>query len=148
MIKDKLTIKVLLLLLLAGVLLLSGCRAESDSSAPETRQTTGTTAAPYRRISAEQARQMMEQAEQYILLDVRTEEEFKEKRIEGAILIPDYDIAAKAEQQLPDKQALILVYCRTGRRSELAARQLIVMGYTQVYDFGGIVDWPYETISG
>lgn len=144
--KDKVIIKGLLWLL-AGVLLLSSCRPGNSPSTPETGETTGTTAS-YRRISAKQARQMMEQTEGYILLDVRTEPEFREKRIEGAMLLPDYDIAARAEQELPDKQAVILVYCRTGRRSELAARQLMAMGYTQVYDFGGIVEWPYQTVSG
>ena len=91
---------------------------------------------------------MMESVDDFILLDVRTEEEFRENRIGGAILIPDYEISARAGLELPDKDAVILIYCRSGRRSENAARELADMGYTNVYDFGGIIDWPYETASG
>jgi phage shock protein E len=85
--------------------------------------------------------------ENVTILDVRTREEFDEIRIAGTILIPDYVIRELAEALLPNKKATILVYCRTGRRSELASRALIEMGYQNVYDFGGIVDWEYETIS-
>lgn len=99
--------------------------------------------ARYIRITAEEAKMMME-SKDVIILDVRTEEEFAESRIEEAILIPDYAIKELAEEKLPDKEALILVYCRTGRRSEKASRDLIDMGYANVYDFGGIVDWDYE----
>ncbi len=99
----------------------------------------------YIRIDAAEAKEMME-SEDVIILDVRTEEEFEEQRIEGAILIPDYEIEELAEDKLPDKDATILVYCRTGRRSELASRALIEMGYKNVYDFGGIVDWDYDII--
>ncbi len=101
----------------------------------------------YKRISAEVAKEMMEK-EEVIILDVRTEEEFAVIRIEGAVLIPDYEIEKLAEEKLLDKEATILVYCRTGIRSENASRALIEMGYTSVYDFGGIVDWEYETSSG
>jgi len=101
----------------------------------------------YKKITAEEAKTLMEK-EEVIILDVRTEEEFADIRIEGAVLIPDYEIEALAEEMLPDKDATILVYCRTGRRSEEASRSLINMGYTRVYDFGGIVDWEYETSSG
>ena len=102
----------------------------------------------YRKITASEAREIMEATKDFILLDVRTEEEFKEKRIEGAILIPDYEISARAESELPNKDALILVYCLRGRRSANVAHELVGMGYTNVYDFGGIQDWPYETVSG
>ncbi|MCL2513323.1 MAG: rhodanese-like domain-containing protein [Oscillospiraceae bacterium] len=102
----------------------------------------------YKKISAEQAKAIMDESRPYILLDVRTDEEFKESRIEGAVLIPDYEIKGRAEAELPDKDALILVYCRSGRRSANAAYDLIDMGYTNVYDFGGIIDWTYETAGG
>lgn len=102
----------------------------------------------YQKISAEEAQQMMQDSSEYILLDVRTSQEFDEVHIEGAILIPDNEIEARAAMELPDKNALILVYCRSGRRSAGAAEQLIGMGYTNVYDFGGIADWPYDTVSG
>ncbi|MCL2815637.1 MAG: stalk domain-containing protein [Oscillospiraceae bacterium] len=104
--------------------------------------------AVYRKISAAEAHQMMVSADNFILLDVRTEEEYRNQRIEGAILIPDYEIAAKAESKLPDKNAVILVYCGSGRRSESAARELVGLGYTNVYDFGAISSWPYGTVSG
>jgi rhodanese-related sulfurtransferase len=101
--------------------------------------------AEYRKITAEEAKAMLEANADAILLDVRTEEEFTERHIPGAVLLPDYEVAEKAAEVLPDKNALILVYCRTGRRSANAANELIEMGYTNVYDFGGINDWPYET---
>ena len=100
----------------------------------------------YRRITAQEAKEMMIQEENYVLLDVRTVEEFKEGHIPGALLMPDTEIVHRASIALPDKNALILVYCRSGRRSENAARQLIEMGYTNIYDFGGIIDWPYGII--
>ena len=80
----------------------------------------------------------------YVILDVRTEEEFAEGRIAGAILIPDYEIKQRAEAILTDKSQLILVYCRSGRRSKLASADLSDMGYQNVKEFGGIIDWPYE----
>ena len=91
---------------------------------------------------------MMDSGEPYILLDVRTEEEYVAKRINGALLIPDTAISERATAELPDKFARILVYCRSGRRSARAANMLVRMGYKQVYDFGGINDWPYATVSG
>jgi len=100
----------------------------------------------YRRLSPEKALEMMSQ--EHILLDVRTEEEFNIMRLEGAVLIPDYELKARAESELPDKSALILIYCRSGRRSAIAAEELGWLGYTNVYDIGGIIDWPYATVSG
>ena len=101
----------------------------------------------YIRINASEAKELIDTRE-VIIVDVRTLAEFEEIRIDGSILVPDYEIAELAPEMLPDKDALILIYCRSGRRSELAARILIDMGYTDVYDFGGIIDWPFETISG
>lgn len=91
---------------------------------------------------------MLDTEAEYILLDVRSPEEFAEQHIAGALLIPDYEIATRAQAELPDLDALILIYCRSGRRSALAAAALVELGYTNVYDFGGIIDWPYETIGG
>jgi len=101
----------------------------------------------YIRLTAEEAYNMMNELKDYILLDVRTDEEFKEKHIKGCVLIPDYEIKDRAENELPDKNAAIFVYCRTGRRSAEAAKELIKMGYTKVYDFGGIYDWPYKELT-
>ena len=100
----------------------------------------------YQKITSEEAKQMMDDGEAFILLDVRTEEEFEINRIEGAVLIPNYKIKERASAELPDKDARILIYCRSGRRSEQAAKDLITMGYTGIFDFGGIIGWPYETV--
>ena len=99
-------------------------------------------------ISAQEAYRIMNELDTYILLDVRTPQEFAESRIAGAILIPDYELKQRAEVELPDKNAVILIYCRSGRRSALSAAVLAEMGYTNVYDFGGIINWPYETVKG
>jgi rhodanese-related sulfurtransferase len=98
----------------------------------------------YRRITASEAKQMMDEHPNAVIVDVRTEDEYNAKRIPGAVLLPDFDILEKAHEVLPDKNALILIYCRTGRRTVPAAYNLIDLGYTNVYDFGGIVDWVYE----
>lgn len=102
----------------------------------------------YHKITAEEAKKKMQDTKNFILLDVRTPEEFSEQHIPGATLIVDSQISAEAQKKLPDKDTPIFVYCRSGRRSTAAAKQLVNMGYTQVYDFGGIIDWPYETVSG
>ena len=83
---------------------------------------------------------------QAVLLDVRTREEYDEGHIPGAILIPEYEIAQRAESELSDKNQLILVYCRSGRRSKIASEELVNLGYTNVKEFGGIIDWPYEVV--
>ena len=114
----------------------------ADASAPPE---TAAGDAVYRRISAEEARQMMD-AGNVIVLDVRTQPEFAEGHIPEAVLLTDSDIAARAGEVLPDKDATILVYCRSGRRSEMAANKLVEMGYTGIHDFGGIIDWPYEVV--
>ncbi len=82
------------------------------------------------------------------MVDVRTEKEYAAGHIEGAILIPNETITDKRPEQLPDLDAEILIYCRSGRRSAEAAKKLIAMGYTRVYDFGGIIDWPYGIVTG
>lgn len=98
----------------------------------------------YVNITAEEAKQIMDTEEGYIILDVRTQEEYDQGHIPGAILIPNTEIEARAEEELPDKDQLILVYCRSGRRSKLAAEILVELGYTNIQEFGGIIDWPYE----
>ena len=101
----------------------------------------------YEQISAADAKSIMDNSESYILLDVRTQEEYDEAHIDGAVLLPDYEIAEKAESVLTDKDALILVYCRSGRRSKNAASELAALGYTNVKEFGGIIDWTYGIVS-
>ena len=99
----------------------------------------------YVNITAEEAKRIMDSEENYIILDTRTQEEYDESRIPGAILIPYDEILEKAEGVLTDKEQLILVYCRSGRRSKLASADLVKLGYTNIKEFGGIIDWPYET---
>ena len=100
----------------------------------------------YEQITANQAKELMEKETGYIIIDARTQEEFDEGHIEGAILIPEYEISQRAEKELPDKDRLILVYCRSGRRSKIASQALVDLGYTNVKEFGGIIDWPYENV--
>ena len=98
----------------------------------------------YQQITAQEAKTIMDTEQDYIIIDARTEEEFATGHIANAILIPEYEIAERAEQELPDKDTLILVYCRSGRRSKIASEELVKLGYTNVKEFGGIIDWPYE----
>ncbi len=100
----------------------------------------------YEQITAKEAKTIMDTETDYIIIDARTQEEFAEGHIEDAILIPEYEIKDRAEKELPDKDALILVYCRSGRRSKIASEELVNLGYTNVKEFGGIIDWPYETV--
>ena len=100
----------------------------------------------YEQITQEEAKRIMDTQNDYVLLDTRTDEEFAEGHIEGAIMIPEYEIADKAEGVIPDKDTLILVYCRSGRRSKIASMLLVELGYTNVKEFGGIIDWKYEIV--
>ena len=102
--------------------------------------------ATYEQITPQQAKTIMDTETDYIIIDARTAEEFAEGHIENAILIPEYEIKDRAEKELPDKDALILVYCRSGRRSKIASEELAKLGYTNVKEFGGIIDWPYEIV--
>ena len=100
--------------------------------------------AMYEQITAEDAKKIMDSGEEHIVLDTREQDEFNSGHIPGAILIPYTEIDNKAEEMMPDKDKLILVYCRSGRRSKIAAESLAKLGYTNVKEFGGIIDWPYE----
>ena len=100
--------------------------------------------ASYEQISGAEAKALMDSESGYIIIDARTQEEYDAGHIPGAILIPEYEIAARAEKELPNKDQLILVYCRSGRRSKIAAEELVKLGYTNVKEFGGIIDWQYE----
>lgn len=113
---------------------------------PTIDQSALTQATEYKKITADQAKALIDGGG-VIILDVRTPEEFDQGHIKGALLLPDYEVGAKAATILPDKDAKILIYCRSGHRSALAAKELIVMGYSDVLDFGGLqTDWPYETV--
>jgi rhodanese-related sulfurtransferase len=130
---DKLIKKWLLLCL--SVALLAGCTTEISEDTEE---------GMYMNITAAQAKEIMDTAENYIILDVRSQEEYDTGHIPGAILIPHTQVQAQAQLVLTDKDQLILVYCRSGRRSKLAAETLVELGYTNIKEFGGILDWPYE----
>lgn len=110
------------------------------SSANPTKNT-----AMYRKISAEEAKKMIDEGN-VIIIDVRDRSEYDEGHLIDAVLLPYMEIKDKAAQMLPDKGAKILVYCRSGRRSEIASRELVSMGYTGIYDIGGISSWPYEIV--
>ena len=102
--------------------------------------------ASYEQISGAEAKALMDSESGYIIIDARTQEEYDQGHIPGATLIPEYEIADRAEKELPDKDQLILVYCRSGRRSKIAAEELVKLGYTNVKEFGGIIDWEYEIV--
>ena len=106
----------------------------------------GSNTPTYEQITAEQAKTIIDTEKDYIIIDARTDEEFAEGHIKNAILIPEYEIANRAEKELPDKEQVILVYCRSGRRSKIASEELVKLGYTNVKEFGGIIDWPYEVV--
>ena len=102
--------------------------------------------AKYENITAQEAKEIMDNEENYVILDVRTLDEYNSGHIKNAILIPNDEIKQKAETILKDKNQLILVYCRSGRRSSSAAKTLAKLGYKNVKNFGGIIDWPYDIV--
>lgn len=99
----------------------------------------------YTNISPKDAVDVIKGDSEAVLIDVRTPEEFRVVRIPGSVLIPDYEIQDKIADVVPDKDTTVIIYCRSGNRSRSAANKLIDMGYTKVFDLGGIIDWPYDT---
>ena len=122
-----------------------GCAPEGSSNSDSAGDPVENSAT-YEQISGAQAKAIMDSESGYIILDVREQYEYDEGHIPGAILIPYGEIADRAEKELPDKDQLILVYCRSGRRSKIAAEELVKLGYTNVKEFGGIIDWEYEIV--
>lgn len=98
----------------------------------------------YKIISQKKAKEMMEENKDYVILDVRTDWEYNSGHIPGAINIPNEDIGHEEIEALPDKEQLILIYCRSGYRSKQAASKLAVLGYKNIYEFGGIITWEYD----
>ncbi len=125
-----------LLLALSLTVPLTGCAVQTALEQP----------AGYRQVSAQEAMDMMAQGKDYVILDVRTQEEFGEGHIPGAVCLPNEDIAEADIPLLPRKDQLILVYCRSGNRSKQASEKLAALGYTQVVEFGGIRSWPGEIV--
>lgn len=128
--------KALLIVLFLITLLITSCTKPQDKEENIT----------YQKITPEVAKSMIDQDSSIIILDVRRQDEYDNGHIPNAILIPDYEILEKAESILKDKNQTILIYCRSGNRSKKAALNLIDLGYKQVYDFGGIIDWPYDIV--
>ena len=121
---------------MAALSLLTGCGASEKSENS------------YRQVSAAEAMEIMEKERGYIILDVRTVEEYTQAHIPGAICVPNETIGTDEIPELSDKEQLILVYCRSGNRSRQAAGKLVKLGYTNIVEFGGINSWTGETVSG
>ncbi|MEI3552722.1 MAG: rhodanese-like domain-containing protein [Acutalibacteraceae bacterium] len=113
----------------------------------QNRPNTASNSNTYQQITAEEAANMMQSETDYIVLDVRTAQEYASGHIPGAVNIPNETIASEAIQQLPDKEQLILVYCRSGNRSKQASEKLVNLGYTNIVEFGGINDWSGEVVT-
>ena len=126
---------------LTAVLILTGCGSSADDKSAGDKKS-------YRQVSPEEAAAMMEEETDYIILDVRTQEEYETAHISGAICIPNETIGTGDIPELPDKDQLILVYCRSGNRSKQASEKLAKQGYTNIVEFGGINSWTGETVSG
>ncbi len=124
----------------------------ADQAGPAVQTTPAEQSAPaveaeYHKITAEQAKERIDSGDDLIILDVRTQEEYDAGHVEGALLLPNETISDVRPDLLPDLDQEILIYCRSGNRSAQAANKLVDMGYTAVYDFGGVVDWPYGTVT-
>ena len=121
--------------ILLSLLLLTGCTKQSYQEKT------------YRQVSTKEAITMMKEESEYLSVDVRTLEEFNDKHIPGAINVPNESIGTEDIPELPKKDQLIFVYCRSGNRSKQASEKLVALGYTNIVEFGGINSWPGETIS-
>lgn len=137
--------KLFLSILLAVICLFAvGCGAEKQNTSTTPKATDVTSATKYSQISQEQAKNIMDTENEIIVLDVRTKAEYDSGHIKNAILLPNEDIGVQPPSELPNKSQKILVYCRSGNRSKQAAQKLANMGYTNIYEFGGINSWKYE----
>ena len=136
-------IRHILAVTLASIALLCSCSRTDNGIASS--EESGIFVDGYQQISQIKAKELIDTKDNYIILDVRTKEEFNDKHIENAILIP-YDEIEDRTDELPDKNQLILVYCRSGNRSKTAAKTLAELGYTNVKEFGGINNWAYGTV--
>jgi len=123
-----------LVIIVLAMLLLTACGEEKED-----KQGAG-----YMNITAQQAKELMDSQTGYVILDTRTQEEYDQGHIPGAIVLPYDEVLERAEGILTDKDQLLFVHCRSGRRSKLAANDLVKLGYTNIREFGGIIDWPYE----
>lgn len=131
-------IKTIIILAVISALCVNGCQTGASGEEMKTEETA------YMKISAEDAKEIMDSTDDFVLIDVREEDEYASGHIAGALLIPYGEIKERAEIELTDKNQTILVYCRSGRRSAIAAQTLAELGYADVKDFGGIIDWSYD----
>lgn len=144
--------KLILILMILAVCVLSACASKNENVfsknevSVSSSDTESSTDYIFIVLSPEEAKEMMEKEENIIILDVREKDEYKEGHIEGAIQLSYLDIEKKASKVLPDKNQIILVYCRSGNRSKIASETLVNLGYTNIYEFGGIIDWPYDIV--
>ena len=131
-------------------MLLTACgngTSSSESTQSEVRTTTDIVSATYQQITQEKAKEMMQAEDGHIIVDVRRQDEYDSGHIPGAILIPNESIGTEQPKELPVLDQVILIYCRSGRRSKEASQKLADMGYTHIYEFGGIIDWTGEVVT-
>ena len=128
--------------IMLAALFLTGCGLISGPNPSDSSQQSK----DYRQIDMDEAIAIMNSQSGYIILDVRRVDEFSAGHIPGAINIPNESIGNEEISALPDKDQLILVYCRSGNRSKQASEKLAALGYTNIVEFGGIMDWPGETV--
>lgn len=132
------------IIVIIGIILILVLLPNSDPKDETTKEKDTMEFQEYREITANKAKEMMDNQD-VVVLDVRTEAEYRAKHIKDAVLIPLDQVEDLAEIEIPEKEQTILVYCRSGQRSRVASQMLADLGYTNVYEFGGIIDWPYET---
>ena len=138
---------IILMLLVLAASIYTGCTAKPSGGSSQSEQEgdKNTVKAEYHKISQDEAKKRMDEHENIVIVDVRQENEYKEGHIKDAVLVTLDTIGDEKPEALPDLNQEILVYCRSGKRSEQASRKLVALGYTNIYDFGGINTWPYET---
>lgn len=131
-------IQLFITILMMAVAMMAGCSSSNAGESGESEDST------YQQISPEEAKELMDTETDYVILDVRTKEEYEGGHVAAAVCIPNETIDDTVTEQLPDKDQLILVYCRSGNRSKQAAQKLADLGYTDIREFGGINTWQYE----
>nr|WP_164175121.1 rhodanese-like domain-containing protein [Ruminococcus flavefaciens] len=131
-------------------MLLTACgngTSSAEGTQSEVQITMDSAAATYQQITQEKAKEMMQAEDGHIIVDVRRQDEYDSGHIPGAILIPNESIGTEQPKELPDLDQVIFIYCRSGRRSKEASQKLADMGYTHIYEFGGIIDWTGEIVT-
>ena len=143
-------IKTSLIILASLCMFLSACgtgTSSSESDLAETQETEASETKSYQQITQEKAKEMMQADDGHIIVDVRRQDEYDSGHIPDAILIPNESIDTKQPKELPNLDQVILIYCRSGRRSKEASQKLADMGYTHIYEFGGIIDWTGDVVT-